>query len=1097
MNKKFILALGLCCLSGLVLADLTSTVNDAATQLGISEKTLFEPSIADLSVSYLGMIFGTVGNVVMGANGQFIGEIFKIFNLGLLVFAGGFVSYSAVTTVLNASQDGGPAGSKANAWVPFRLVTGVSLLIPMYSGYSMIQVIVMWAVVQGVGLADTMWDKAVDVIKDTSGAVFSGPRRNDVVAIQKILGQKTDPVKGVLTINENNSGSDTHSVFYGALCAAARQKNTLIQQQQQQNAAQSAASSQQGSRTMLPINLNAGTVNYGMRTGQVCYDRQCGASDAECLQKQQGQFCFGSASEPTQCGLFQASVKRVTTISQNVISDNDKIERARVAAFAMAEQLFTQVSQIFQTAYSDAVHHVDNETILCAKQSQGGLLQNACQPSDDLLSGATVFYNLVRPILLNADDSGFKTDWVTGAKSTGWIAAASHYHDMVGTNTLSNQKKLPTINIDAVNKTLPSVQQTFVINPNGWDQNVKSAFETIVNAMVNYDTVNAFMLAARLKANNMQEVATDDGNKIVIKNSLVAPLDTIIRQVLQTFLYSGSGAYGSGAFQAHSMAFSNIDLTLASTNIRVMMAYVMASLVGVDMLSNGAWADGKGNGGFLASRHTNILGMSVDTPAVNLGKCGDATVFAACSGQRPTASSVTLSKLSEIMASVAQTCNVANWLNKNLSSGVMTSKCLTTYSVENCKNESYQNAHNDTSMDACTAMGVENAQQALAALDNAIDRYNSYDNAQCPQVALDKGCIKPGVGIIGGMLARAQGDRVDPLFHLSHLGLTMLNTAVSYYIETTNGIYRISKQLVIDYTAVIASTGAVSGLLSSIGGFAGSAATIAGGMVETVMKLLYSFDKEGLSLYLPLGASIAGVFFVLGLILGIYLPLMPFLIYVFTVIGWLIAVIEAMVAAPLVALGVTHPQGHDLLGKSEQAVILLLGIFVRPAAILLGFIFAITLLYIAAELVNYGFIMTIANYLATSLSGHPVSDSVYIKSIVVGGMLIAYAYIMMEVVEQVFGLIYQVPEKLLRWIGAAPESSGVGQRLGQIKQGMQSAVSQASQGAAQTAGKAPSFSPGSVTQSDYKLEKKSKKSDTGRGSTGNRQPELGDGDEKK
>ncbi len=49
----------------------------------------------------------------------------------------------------------------------------------------------------------------------------------------------------------------------------------------------------------------------------------------------------------------------------------------------------------------------------------------------------------------------------------------------------------------------------------------------------------------------------------------------------------------------------------------------------------------------------------------------------------------------------------------------------------------------------------------------------------------------------------------------------------------------------------------------------------------------------------------AAAFFSLGIFLGYYLPLYPYMLFTFGVIGWIIIVIEAMVAAPLVAMGIT------------------------------------------------------------------------------------------------------------------------------------------------------------------------------------------------
>ena len=47
----------------------------------------------------------------------------------------------------------------------------------------------------------------------------------------------------------------------------------------------------------------------------------------------------------------------------------------------------------------------------------------------------------------------------------------------------------------------------------------------------------------------------------------------------------------------------------------------------------------------------------------------------------------------------------------------------------------------------------------------------------------------------------------------------------------------------------------------------------------------------------------------------------------FREIGYFILVIEAMIAAPLVAMAIAHPEGHDILGKAEASVLLFLSIF--------------------------------------------------------------------------------------------------------------------------------------------------------------------------
>ena len=50
------------------------------------------------------------------------------------------------------------------------------------------------------------------------------------------------------------------------------------------------------------------------------------------------------------------------------------------------------------------------------------------------------------------------------------------------------------------------------------------------------------------------------------------------------------------------------------------------------------------------------------------------------------------------------------------------------------------------------------------------------------------------------------------------------------------------------------------------------------------------------------------------------------------------------------------------------------------------------------------------------------------------GLVLVYAYVLMTILEQVYGLIYQVPDKILRWIGGPQDSAGsVSQMVNQIK----------------------------------------------------------------
>ena len=84
---------------------------------------------------------------------------------------------------------------------------------------------------------------------------------------------------------------------------------------------------------------------------------------------------------------------------------------------------------------------------------------------------------------------------------------------------------------------------------------------------------------------------------------------------------------------------------------------------------------------------------------------------------------------------------------------------------------------------------------------------------------------------------------------------------------------------------------------------------------------------SSIAMIMPFIAIFVNLSIVGGALLALYIPLYPMMIYMFCVLSWFMAVVEAMVAGPLVCIGITHPKGHDLLGKGEQAMMLLLSVF--------------------------------------------------------------------------------------------------------------------------------------------------------------------------
>ncbi|OGT69225.1 MAG: hypothetical protein A3J38_04320, partial [Gammaproteobacteria bacterium RIFCSPHIGHO2_12_FULL_45_9] len=199
--------------------------------------------------------------------------------------------------------------------------------------------------------------------------------------------------------------------------------------------------------------------------------------------------------------------------------------------------------------------------------------------------------------------------------------------------------------------------------------------------------------------------------------------------------------------------------------------------------------------------------------------------------------------------------------------------------------------------------------------------------------------------------------------------------------------------------------------------------------------------------FLPVSLAFLGA----GLMLAVYVPLYPYMLFTLAVLGWFVSVIEAMVAAPLVCFGLTHPENHDFLGTAEQAVMLLLGVFLRPVLLVIGLIAGILLSFVGMELLLYTFTALMTDLLNMTPSSVAVGNgdvrasanhfmsNVHISGslgkvfvdyfLLLPGVLVAFGLLAYLVMTQSFSLVHVLPDYILRWIGGPQQNSGVDQAV--------------------------------------------------------------------
>ena len=176
-----------------------------------------------------------------------------------------------------------------------------------------------------------------------------------------------------------------------------------------------------------------------------------------------------------------------------------------------------------------------------------------------------------------------------------------------------------------------------------------------------------------------------------------------------------------------------------------------------------------------------------------------------------------------------------------------------------------------------------------------------------------------------------------------------------------------------------------------------------------------------------------------------------------------------MLAMTLIAMGLTHPEGHDFLGKSEQALMMMVSVFLKPALIVLSFITSIILTYIGMEIIVTAFttfmsdlwlaptmetgkigsstspLSALGNYMGNLNATHTalgLFENASSSLVALPICLLAFTYAVYETTTQIFQLINTLPDQIFAWIGVQSRQSyfNASQGNDKIKGGIDSAA---------------------------------------------------------
>lgn len=177
---------------------------------------------------------------------------------------------------------------------------------------------------------------------------------------------------------------------------------------------------------------------------------------------------------------------------------------------------------------------------------------------------------------------------------------------------------------------------------------------------------------------------------------------------------------------------------------------------------------------------------------------------------------------------------------------------------------------------------------------------------------------------------------------------------------------------------------------------------------------------------------------VAGVGLAFVVPSLGFIWWVSAVARWMATVAEAVIASPLMAVFLIHPDGHETAGKSASGFMLILALVMQPALLLLAFLVSMTAMYPISALVNSAYM--------TMFSGVVGSEFAGLASYVAG--ILIYTLLMGLAVQTSLGLLNSVPDNVMKYVGSAAGGQGLGQGAEQAHQKMAAVVHSAGQAGA-------------------------------------------------
>ena len=994
-NKKpliFIVLLA-CCSMAMAngAANLTSTDYNWL-DLGLAEGLLDVDLTTDLSAALLSSIFGDFSGmlptVTQGAGGL-ISLLFGYFNKGLFIIAGMLVTYSAVLSTIKTAEDGKTMGERTPiAWSIFRPVLGTSILVPVYNGYSVLQTFLMWSTLAGIGLANSIWSTAINTFN-----------------IYGNLGGVTSSISGDNSTSYSSAESLVQDLFNSQFCFYSARKEY--------------AKNKVAADQLIYIKNTTEETYSGVTTCSTsdseapCYNFYF--DDSSVPASQQYTLSYSNLPEGYDCGNYKFSnTNGIYTAGSSLDTSGSFWSDAETLLSGLVYTVFVSVDNIALDQFNSYYASGSSKDYFTGPSGQ-------CQSSTSCLLA-----DLLAPIAISFQDSltsSLAIDPFTQTTDSknhvdnngGWILAATNYYQLVAkgnnnTYTLGVSSALTFQPTSINNITIPKD----VAKPDGASDftsssyaNVNSNLATALTSVVT-DAVPAS--ASILSGLTLGYVPDTDKFKVNMGRVQYSGVGTDLYKVIAAEI-------------GYAAANMFTDTSVNSSYKKKMKTIATATKGGLDTTTptttatshheSGGWSSWMTFGHTIGAKKNSDTHV---TTSVNLQDSGAKSIDLK---HMPNQGSLynSVGGLSSTMFGYAPFARNTNYEKViDLQINWFIAKILATWQ------KYFLTANLQDPVTAARNFGFEVVEQSATFL-----------------IYMAIEAFKVNIGLLVQYLGYYLMFTV--LAGIQHLAGNIILTVAKFVKEVLSAIWFLYPLARPAFMAI--STIAIPFKTMSEPLFAGAAAMQ---VLWLQMTMAYTY------LWLPILFGATVPLMVLGLVLSVYAPMIPFLIFLLASINWIIGIIEAMVAAPVVALGIAHPVGHDVLGRAELCLMLIFAVMVRPAAMIFGFIFAVMLCYVTFPLFNYIFLYFMQTFFAhtiLSIGGKGAAISIFFA-------LMLYCYVILNFITQAFSMIYIIPNKVMRWIGVPVDRADEEQWLEEVKGGVEDAAGKLSKGATETPGQTTS-----------------------------------------